>query len=73
MIAVTKAGKRKVAEADAVKERVQSEVLESLPPRQRKALLEALAELVRGRLSNSAECPGLRRREPRRQQACDGA
>jgi len=65
VIAVTKAGKRKVAEADAVKERIQAEVLETLPPRQRKALLEALADLVKGRLGESMDCPGLRRREPR--------
>ena len=65
VIAVTKAGKRKIAKADAVKEQVQSDVLESLPPRQRKALLEALSELVEGRLSEPAECSGLRRREPR--------
>lgn len=66
VIAVTKAGKRKVAEAEAVKERVQADVLEALPARQRKALLSALAALVEGPLSDPAEChPGLRRREPR--------
>ena len=66
VIAVTKAGRRKVAEADAIKERVQADVLEALPTRQRKALLDALAELVQGRLSEAADChPALRRREPR--------
>ncbi len=65
VISVTKAGKRKLAEADAVKEQVQSDVLESLPASQRKALLGALTELVEGRLSESTDCPGLRRREPR--------
>ena len=66
MIAVTKAGRRKVAEADAIKERVQADVLETLPTRQQKALLDALAELVQGRLSEAADChPALRRREPR--------
>jgi MarR family transcriptional regulator for hemolysin len=66
VIAVTKAGRRKVAEADAIKERVQADVLQSLPARQRKALIDALAELVQGRLAEAAECdPPLRRREPR--------
>jgi MarR family transcriptional regulator for hemolysin len=65
VISVTKAGKRKLTEANAVKEQIQADVLEALPPRQRKALVEALTELVDGRLSESADCPGLRRREPR--------
>jgi DNA-binding MarR family transcriptional regulator len=66
VIAVTKAGRRKVAEADAIKERVQADVLQALPARQRKALLDALAELVQGRLAEAADChPPLRRREPR--------
>lgn len=66
VIAVTKAGRRKVAEADAIKERVQADVLQALPARQRKALLDALAALVQGRLAEAADCdPPLRRREPR--------
>jgi len=66
VIAVTKAGRRKVAEADAIKERVQADVRQALPARQRKALLDALAELVQGRLAEAADCdPPLRRREPR--------
>ena len=66
IIAVTAAGKRKVAEADKVKERVQAEVLGELSPPEREALLEALAKLVEGRLAERAECtPPLRRRTPR--------
>ena len=66
VISVTSAGKRKLTEANAVKEQVQSDVLESLAPRQRKALLEALTDLVEGRLAEAADCaPLLRRREPR--------
>jgi len=65
VISVTSAGKRKLTEANAVKEQVQSDVLESLPPSQRKALLGALTDLVEGRLSEQADCSGLRRREPR--------
>ncbi len=40
-------------------------MLESLPASQRKALLGALTDLVEGRLSEQADCSGLRRREPR--------
>jgi MarR family transcriptional regulator, transcriptional regulator for hemolysin len=66
IIAVTAAGKRKVAEADKVKERVQAGVLAELPARERTALLDALAKLVEGRLAHQAECtPPLRRRAPR--------
>jgi DNA-binding MarR family transcriptional regulator len=66
IITVTAAGKRKVAEADKVKERVQAEVLGELSPRQAEALVEALAKLVEGRLAERAECtPPLRRRTPR--------
>jgi DNA-binding MarR family transcriptional regulator len=66
IIAVTPAGKRKVAEADKVKERVQAEVLSELAPQEAQALLEALAKLVEGRLAERAECtPPLRRRTPR--------
>jgi|SRR5947209_3433838 len=66
VIAVTAAGRRKVEEADAVKERLQAEVLESLPPSERRALLDALGALVKGRLAESPDCqPPLRRRAPR--------
>lgn len=66
MIAVTAAGKRKVAEADKVKERVQAEVLGELSAREGEALMEALSKLVEGRLGEQVECnPPLRRRSPR--------
>jgi len=66
VIAVTRAGGDKVAEGDEVVERIQADVLASLPARERKTLLEALGSLVRNRLSTSVECnPPLRRREPR--------
>ena len=66
IIAVTPAGKRKVAEADKVKERVQAEVLDELSPREATALLNALSKLVQGRLGEHVECtPPLRRRTPR--------
>jgi DNA-binding MarR family transcriptional regulator len=66
IIAVTPAGKRKVAEADGVKERVQAEVLGELSDREAAALIHGLAKLVKGRLAEPVECnPRLRRRVPR--------
>ena len=66
IIFVTAAGKRKVVEADAVKERVQAEVLGELSKREGTALLGALEKLVEGRLSEPAECTTpIRRRAPR--------
>jgi MarR family transcriptional regulator, transcriptional regulator for hemolysin len=66
IIAVTAAGKRKVAEADKVKERVQAEVLGELSARQATALIDGLATLVKGSLAEPVSCTRpLRRRVPR--------
>jgi MarR family transcriptional regulator for hemolysin len=66
VISVTKAGERKVRDGQAVVERIQGDVLNSLPAKERKLFLEALGTLVRDRLAEPAECsPPLRRREPR--------
>jgi MarR family transcriptional regulator, transcriptional regulator for hemolysin len=66
VIAVTEKGKRKVAEGQAIVERVQESVLSALPAAQRKEFLSALTTLATGRLSEAVEChPPLRRREPR--------
>jgi MarR family transcriptional regulator, transcriptional regulator for hemolysin len=66
IIFVTPAGKRKVAEADKVKERVQADVLSALPAREQRALIDALDKLVEGRLAEPVACdPPLRRRVPR--------
>ena len=66
MVDVTAAGRRKVAEAEKVKQRVQAEVLEELSAREGEALMDALSKLVEGRLAEQAECtPPLRRRTPR--------
>lgn len=66
VIAVTKAGKRKIAEGRKVMTRIQEEVLATLPARERAGLLDALSRLVTDRLSEPVECdPPLRRREPR--------
>jgi len=66
VISVTKAGERKVGEARALMDKIQSDVLTTLPARERKVFLESLGSLVQDRLSEPAECtPPLRRREPR--------
>ena len=66
IIAVTAAGKRKVAEAEKVKERVQADILGELPERDQKALIDALDKLVQGRLAERVDsAPPLRRRSPR--------
>jgi DNA-binding MarR family transcriptional regulator len=66
IVAVTGAGKRKVAEAEKVKEGVQAEVLGELSAREGEALMAALSRLVEGRLAEQVECtPPLRRRAPR--------
>jgi MarR family transcriptional regulator, transcriptional regulator for hemolysin len=66
VIAVTNEGRRKVTEGRKIVDHVQEDVLSALPAKDRKALLEGLDCLVRGRLSEAVEChPPLRRREPR--------
>ena len=66
VIAVTKAGERKVREAREIADRIQSDVLGELPARERKVFVDALASLVADRLSTPAECAHpVRRRAPR--------
>jgi MarR family transcriptional regulator for hemolysin len=66
VVAVTKAGERKVREAEEIVGRIQDDVLATLPARQREVLMEALRTLVRDRLSEGVECsPSVRRRQPR--------
>jgi MarR family transcriptional regulator, transcriptional regulator for hemolysin len=66
VVAVTKAGERKIREGEAIVRRIQDDVLATLPGRQRQVLMDALATLVRDRLSEGVECsPSVRRREPR--------
>ena len=66
VIAVTAAGKRKVTEAEKVKERVQTDVLGELSPNEARALIDTLSKLVEGRLAEQADsAPALRRRSPR--------
>jgi MarR family transcriptional regulator, transcriptional regulator for hemolysin len=66
VISVTKAGERKVRQGQEIVDRIQGDVLTSLPSKERKLFLEALGTLVKDRLSEPAECsPPLRRREPK--------
>jgi DNA-binding MarR family transcriptional regulator len=66
VIAVTKAGQRKLAKAEAVQAQVQGEALNALPTAQRKAFVEGLANMLEGLMADLPECTGApRRREPR--------
>lgn len=66
VIAVTKAGERKVAQAEQIVERIHDDVLSELPARDRKIFLDALTRLVGDRLCKPAECAHpVRRRAPR--------
>ena len=64
VVAVTKAGEAMVRRAEEVAERVQADVLASLPASERKALIGALIQLVSGRLAEPVDCakPVRRRR-----------
>jgi DNA-binding MarR family transcriptional regulator len=66
IVAITKAGQRKVAEARKIVAGIQAEVLESLPARERELFVGALAQLVDDRLSEPSPCSSsVRRRAPR--------
>jgi MarR family transcriptional regulator, transcriptional regulator for hemolysin len=56
VVAVTKAGERKVAQAEKIVEQIHADVLSALPTEERTALLDSLARLVCGRLSKPAQC-----------------
>jgi MarR family transcriptional regulator, transcriptional regulator for hemolysin len=56
VIAVTKAGERKVREAEKVLDRVREDVLSALPAGERQAFLRGLSRLVCGRLSEPVPC-----------------
>lgn len=66
VIAVTEAGKRKVAQAEDITERIRADVLSALPDGEREAFMDALTRLVGGRLAEPVECARpVRRRAPR--------
>ncbi len=56
VVAVTKAGQRKVDEAEAVLEQVRDDVLGVLPAGERQVFLRALGRLACGRLSEPVTC-----------------
>lgn len=62
LVQVTAAGRRKVAQADAIVAGVNADVLSSLPARERQAFTGALRRLVDDRLSAPMQCePHVRR------------
>jgi MarR family transcriptional regulator, transcriptional regulator for hemolysin len=66
VIKVTDAGRERLAQGQDIIQRVQTDVLGSLPDGERETFVDCLAQLVTGRLASPAEChPPLRRREPR--------
>jgi MarR family transcriptional regulator, transcriptional regulator for hemolysin len=66
VIAVTPAGKRKVREAQEIADRVRADVLSVLSERDREVFLDALTQLVTGRLAEPVVCSQpVRRRAPR--------
>jgi MarR family transcriptional regulator for hemolysin len=56
VIAVTKAGERKVGEAEAILDRVREDVLSVLPESEREVFLRALGRLACGRLAEPVQC-----------------
>jgi DNA-binding MarR family transcriptional regulator len=56
VIAVTRAGEKKVRQAEAILERVQDDVLGVLSAEQRKVFVDALGQLACGRLSAPVHC-----------------
>ena len=66
VISVTDAGLQRIAEGQAIVDRVQRDVLASLPGDERDAFLSALRRLARARLAEAPVCATApRRREPR--------
>jgi DNA-binding MarR family transcriptional regulator len=56
VVAVTKAGERKLREAEAVLDRVRDDVLGMLDPAEREVFLSALGRLACGRLADPVPC-----------------
>jgi MarR family transcriptional regulator, transcriptional regulator for hemolysin len=56
VVAVTKAGERKLAEAEKIVGQIHADVLATLPAGQRKQFVDALTCLVAGRLSEPVQC-----------------
>lgn len=56
VVTVTKAGERKVAQAEKIIDGVHAEVLSDLPEEEREVFVDALQRLVAGRLSECPQC-----------------
>jgi MarR family transcriptional regulator for hemolysin len=66
VIAVTDAGREKVAEGERIVERIQDDVLSALAPESREAFMTALRHLAAERLCAGTPCQApVRRRAPR--------
>jgi MarR family transcriptional regulator, transcriptional regulator for hemolysin len=66
VIAVTKAGERKVREGREIAEKIRASVLDVLPPGEREAFVASLGKLVSERLREPVHCAQpVRRRAPR--------
>jgi DNA-binding MarR family transcriptional regulator len=65
VIAVTKAGERRVEQGQAIVDRIQKDVLGTLSAADRRVFLESLGTLVKDRLSEQLHCAPMRRREPK--------
>ena len=67
VIGVTKAGERKVREAEAIANGIRADVLDVLPAEDREVFLSSLSKLVSKRLNEPAQCTQpVRRRAARR-------
>jgi DNA-binding MarR family transcriptional regulator len=56
VIAVTKDGRKKLAQAEAIVDKVNEDVLAALPAKERKAFVDSLCRLVGDRLSEPSPC-----------------
>jgi len=66
VIAVTKAGEKKLDKAEAVQAQIQAHALNAIPAAQRQPFVEGLASMLEGLMADLPECSGApRRREPR--------
>jgi DNA-binding MarR family transcriptional regulator len=66
VVAVTEAGRRQALEGNEIIDRIQADVLASLPAGERSAFVDSLTSLVGGRLSDPVACAQpVRRRAPR--------
>lgn len=62
VVTVTKAGERKVREAEAISDRIRADVLRDIPAKDRAVFLEALQKLACGRLGEPVQCSNPPRR-----------